>query len=328
MIDILKKINSGGDVGYEEALSLFDSMLSGGLTEAQIAAVLISIKFRGESIDYIAALVSIMLKHKKSFNIAVSGGIDTCGTGGDGKSTLNVSTAVSIILSSMGLPVVKHGNVAQSGVVGSADILSEMGMDLSYNGSSAENFFKKHGYVFMLAPNYHPALKNIGKVRREIAVPTIFNFVGPLVNPASPAFQIIGTGSDSAMKKIAGACGRIGRSGVIVYSSRDGYDEVSTNGITDCIFVNEGSITPFQIDPADFFRPFPMPVVKSRDEAIDLFARGLSGCDDRLTELLSINTALALFAAKGIDLKHGFDEAYGHIKKGLAAEKLNMITKR
>ncbi|HNW29802.1 MAG TPA: anthranilate phosphoribosyltransferase [Spirochaetota bacterium] len=323
MEKLVKKVNSGERLSFEDARTLFEGMVQGMLTESQIASALIAMKFRRETVDEVAALAATLDCHKRKFETVSSGTIDTCGTGGDGKSTVNISTAVSIILSSLGCGVVKHGNTAQSGVVGSADILSDLGMDLDYGGTSPEEFFSRHNYVFMLAPRYHPALKGIGKVRRELKVPTIFNFVGPLVNPADPAYQVIGISRRDRLDFIAQVIRKIGRSNITVYSSRDGYDEVSSRDTTECIHIGEGNDRRFSIDPSDFFEPFPMPVVRDRSEAKQLFLEGLSGANERMSDIFSLNAALALRTMNSHGMRDGFQLVKRHIAAGGAMQKLN-----
>jgi anthranilate phosphoribosyltransferase len=323
---ILKNLNSGQVLNRDDATALFDTMLSGGLTEAQIAAALISMRARGEAIDELAALVGAMDRKKKRFIHHADKTVDTCGTGGDGKSTVNVSTAVSVVLAGMGHSVVKHGNKAQSGRVGSADILESLGFDLSYEGSDAEAFFAEHNYVFIHAQKYHPALKDIGKVRRELKVPTIFNFAGPLVNPADPSCQIIGISSRSRLVFLANVLLRLGRNNVTVYSSYDGFDEVSSADKTECVSVCNGTLNHFIIDPADYFEPFAMPVIGGSDEAQELFIRGLQGLDAGIVNILALNTALALKTMKVAPLAKGFNMARDYLKSGAAYAKLQSMT--
>ncbi len=322
---LVKKVNSGATLDHEEAVRLFDSMVGGGLTESQIASSLIAMKLRQETEDELAALVAILNRHKRGFNSGARATIDTCGTGGDGKSTVNVSTAVSIILASMGFPVVKHGNSAQSGAVGSADILAGLGMDLAYTGFSAEESFKKHNFVFLMAPLYHPGLKGIGKVRKELKVPTIFNLAGPLVNPADPDFQVIGINCRERLEFIARTLMQIGRENVTVYSSRDGFDEVSSNDKTDCILITKGGAERFFIDPSNFFKPFEMPVVRNAEEAKRLFMDGLSGESGEIADIFSLNTALALRTMNKAELKEGYTLVRKHLASGKAKKKLEQI---
>jgi len=327
MNEIIRRLNSGEKLSRGDAEKFFEGMIDGALTEAEVASTLMAIRHRGETPGELSALVTALDRRKRRFELPRAGTIDTCGTGGDGKSTVNISTAVSIILASMGYAVVKHGNSAQSGKVGSADILKDLGFDLEYGGSSPEGFFQKHGFVFLMAPHYHPSLRAIGKIRREIRVPTIFNFVGPLVNPADPVFQIIGISRLDRLEMLADAIMEMGRSGITVYSSEDGFDEVSSRRRTLCITVKNGAKDRFSIEPSDFFTPFDPPVVRDRDHARDLFLAGLSGRNGDLVNLLALNTALALYTMGESGLDDGFKRAREHIMNGGPGLKLEELLK-
>ncbi len=323
---LVKKINSGERLGFDDALTFFEGMIQGRLSDSQVASSLIAMKFRRETVDEVAALASTLDRHKRRFEAPGGDTIDTCGTGGDGKSTVNISTAVSVILASLGCSVVKHGNTAQSGVVGSADILSDLGMDLTYAGTSPEEYFHRHRYVFMMAPRYHPVLKGIGPIRKELKVPTIFNFVGPLINPADPAYQVIGINRKDRLDFIAQVIRKIGKSNITVYASKDGYDEVSSQEPTECIHIGDGNDRRCSIDPSDFFKPFPMPEVRDRAEAKRLFIEGLSGKNEEVTNIFSLNAALALRTMHRCGMRDGFLLVKSHITEGKAMAKLEELT--
>ncbi|MBN2079819.1 MAG: anthranilate phosphoribosyltransferase [Spirochaetes bacterium] len=323
---IIVKVNSGEPLPYDEAELLFEGMVRGDLSDSQIASALIAIKLRRETVDELSALVATLDRHKQRLAIQREGTVDTCGTGGDGKSSVNVSTAVSVVLCSLGIPVVKHGNRAQSGAVGSADILAGLGFDLGYTGSSPEDFFSTHGYVFMSAPDYHPAMKRIAPVRRELKVPTVFNYAGPLINPADPEFQIIGINRRDRIDFIGRVLEKLGRRNVTVYSSRDGYDEVSPSGETECLHIGEGAPRRFTVDPSDYFTPFPMPAARDLREATRLFIDGLSGENELLGYLFALNTALALRSMNRCGIRDGFHIALEHINQGHPFRKLEELT--
>lgn len=325
MDTLVKKVNSGQRLAFDEAATLFEGMVQDRMSDSQIASALIAMKFRHETVDEVSALVATLDRHKKKFTSGSDDAIDTCGTGGDGKSTVNISTAVSIILSSMGCSVVKHGNTAQSGIVGSADILRELGMDLNYSDSSPEEYYKKHGYIFLMAPHYHPALKRVGAVRRELKVPTIFNFVGPLINPADPAYQVIGISRRDRLDFIAQVIRKIGKRNITLYSSRDGFDEVSSRDTTECIYISDGNDRRFTIDPSDFFEPFSMPAVKDRNEAKRMFLEGLSGENKQISDIFSLNTALALRTMDRCGMKEGYFETKKLIASGSVMRKLDEL---
>lgn len=323
---LVQKTALGHELSFEEASELFDSIMAGELTEAEIAAVLVAMRLRGETPDEIAGAANAMNKKKIRLDKGDRIVIDTCGTGGDGKSTVNVSTAVSLVLAASGVNIVKHGNVAQSGKVGSADILRQLGVPIEFDEGMDRAYFEKHGYVFLFAPKFHPAMKFAGPVRKAIKVPTVFNFLGPLSNPCDPDFQLIGISNIEKLEKLAKAMEKLGRTGVILYSSEDGYDEVSSNAVTTCYKITAGGTERFSINPADFFEPFEMPVVADSEDAQIQFMKAISGMDKQLTELIAINTALAFYVSGiCIDMKEGFEKAKSVIKSGKVVEKLESL---
>lgn len=323
---LVQKTALGHELSFEEASELFDSIMDGALTEAEIAAVLVAMGLRGETSDEIAGAASAMNKKKIRLEKGDKIVIDTCGTGGDGKSTVNVSTAVSLVLAAAGINVVKHGNVAQSGKVGSADILKRLGVPIEFEEGKDKEYFDKHGYVFLFAPKFHPAMRFAGPVRRAIKVPTVFNLLGPISNPADPDYQLIGISNAEKLAKLAKALEKLGRKGVVLYSSEDGYDEVSSNALTKCYRITESGIDEFTINPADFFTPFEMPVVADADDAEVQFISAVSGTDEKLTNLIALNTALAFYVSgQAADMKEGFEKAKSVIKSGKVLEKLGSL---
>ncbi|WP_022850544.1 anthranilate phosphoribosyltransferase [Limisalsivibrio acetivorans] len=325
-MSLVRKTAMGEKLSMEEAGALFDDIMQGKLEESEIAAVLIAMRIRGETPEEVAGAAAAMNRAKVRLDKGERTATDTCGTGGDGKSTLNVSTAVSLALNACGLDIVKHGNSAQSGKVGSADILKLLGIPVEFEKGGEQEYFRKHGYVFLFAPLFHPAMKYAGKVRKTLKVPTIFNMLGPMANPADPEYQAIGIPSSESMELIAKAVNLLGREGVCVYSSRDGYDEVSSSAPTDCIMIESGELKRFTIDPANYFDTFDMPVVEDDAHAVKLFVDAVSGSEEKLTNLLAINAGLNLYNSKEVqDVREGFEKARDAIKKGSVLERLNSL---
>ena len=323
---LLKKINSGMDLTFNETRDIFTLMMKGELDDVEITSVLISLKHKGETPLEISAALSVLKNFRNSFDKKNNEIIDTCGTGGDGKSCMNVSSAVSLVLASMGHSVVKHGNKAQSGKVGSADIFQNIGIPIDMGKEQAEEYFEKNNFVFLFAPNYHPALKNVGKIRKKLKVPTIFNLLGPLANPTDPDYQIIGISDRSLLPKIAEVVKDSGNKATILYSSYDGYDEVSTNDKTEYYFIKNGIIEKFVIDPSEYFKPEKMVVVKDDSDADLFFMRAISGSDEKLVNLISLNTALALKCLGTFDdMQDGFKYAKQHITEGNVIKKLRSM---
>lgn len=312
---LFKNIMLGERLTFEEYVEFFDMMVNGRLTDAQVGATLAALRLKNESEDEISAAATVLNRYKIKLDLDVENKIDTCGTGGDGKSTINISTIVSIVLGSFGFNVVKHGNVAQSGKVGSADILEIMGIPVRLDKREAENYFLKHNFVFLFAPNYHPILKSVGKIRKELKVPTIFNYLGPMLNPAEPEFQLIGINSTEKLDTYARALLRLNKNNILVVSSTDGYDEISSKGITYARKITDGKIEKLQINPRDFFEPFEMPQVKSKEDAAKYFMMAIEGVDENLNNLIAINTAYAFCLIENDDLKDIFER----VKKKLVS---------
>lgn len=324
-MELVKKVNNGGILSYDEAYQLFEKMVTNQLSEAQIASILISMKNRKETSHEIAAAANVLMEKMVKFEHKFKNTIDTCGTGGDGKSTINISTAVAINLASMGHQVIKHGNVAQSGKVGSADILELLHIPCRLEKTEAEKYFVDNQFVFLFAPFYHPILKNVAKIRKEIMTSTIFNFLGPLMNPGNPDYQIIGISKREMLKTYTDAALMLGKKNIVIYSSDDGFDEISTSDITKAYVIENGRIDYFFVDPAEFFKPFPLPVVEDKEEAVNLFMEGIKGENDEITKILALNTAVALFIMDKRDIKEHYIKAYDNIKSGNAYRKIQQL---
>lgn len=334
---IIQKVNSGNILEPNEMETLLEEMLAGNLPDSQIASALIAMKLRGETVMEVATAAKVLNKHKVPFNHKSSPVVDTCGTGGDGKSTINISTAVSVILSAMNTKVVKHGNVAQSGKVGSANILEDYGIPLTLPADRAAEYFDDNGFIFLFAPAFHPALKHVGKVRKELKVPTLFNYLGPLLNPADPDYQVIGFNRLDRLEFYAEVIAMLGRKNVAVYASQDGYDEISSYAPTEIYFINTGNInglelkevkegiTKVVINPADYFKPFKMPVVDSAEDAKIKFMDAVSGNNQNYANLLAINTALLFTMMGEKTMKENFESVRNTIASGDVVKKLESL---
>jgi anthranilate synthase/phosphoribosyltransferase len=344
------------DLTKERAKVLFDFILDQKLTPVEVASILLAIKAKGEAVSELLGALLAMDERKRTFPKHGLAVIDTCGTGGSGKSGMNISTAVAVALATLGHAVVKHGNRAQSGLFGSADLLEELGvMPSDSNPSSTSSTFStfstttspsvpmselaqskaseksllRHGFAFLFAPLYHPALKPLAAIRREMRAPSLFNLLGPLVNPANCDYQIIGTPRLEVAKKLAEVLSLLKRhKKAIVYSSRDGHDEVSSCAITDAFEIDQdGKIQSFVIDPKDFFVPFPMPVVSNKLEAKELFLRALEGREENLVNLVALNGALGLrcLSSDDQDLHQGFCKMKDAILAGEVGNRLSQL---
>ncbi|ADD67946.1 anthranilate phosphoribosyltransferase [Denitrovibrio acetiphilus DSM 12809] len=320
--ELIRKTGMGEKLTQKETYTLFTSIMTGEMTESEIAAVLIAMRMRGETPDEIAGAALAMNDVKVKFDTEGVKAYDTCGTGGSGKSTMNVSSAVAVLLASLGMPVVKHGNRAMSGTMGSADLYEMAGVPIESAKDDMEAYFKKNNFAFCFAPLYHPAMKYAGPVRRQIMVPTIFNFLGPLSNPADLAGQIIGIPKRERLAGIAEALEKMGRTNVALYSSLDGFDEASSCSETEVYVIKEEGIRNFRIKPEQYFSVCDMPVVKTREEGLDMFVKAISPDGGKLNELIALNSGVALYVFDKADsLKDGYMKSMDTIQSGRVFEK-------
>ena len=305
--DIIRKTGMGESLTFEETYSVFIEMMEGKLEEAEIAAILMSMRLRGESTEEIAGAARAMNDMKIPFETDMPV-YDTCGTGGSGKSTMNVSSAVAVILATMGLPVVKHGNRAVSGVVGSADMYEMCGVPVNSDKEAMKAYFKQHNFAFLFAPMYHPALKYAGAVRKKLRVPTLFNYLGPLANPANIGGQIVGMPFRDKLAILAESLLLLGRDKVAVYSSMDGYDEISSFAPTEIHEVSGGKIIKHYLNPAEFF------------------TAAISPDGGNYSKLVALNAGLALSVFEQADsIKDGYGRVLEVIQSGKVLEKLESL---
>ncbi|WP_416149719.1 anthranilate phosphoribosyltransferase [Salipaludibacillus sp. HK11] len=246
----LDKIIAKQTLTENEAETLVMEMMQGERSNEEMAAILAILQHRGETVDEIVGFAKGM--QQKSVRVTLPFPVmDTCGTGGDGASTFNISTAVAILLSSMGVKVAKHGNRSVSSKTGSADVLEELGIPFQKNQQEAEYMLKKHHLSFFFAPTYHAAMKHVAPVRKELAVKTIFNLLGPLTNPAGASKRIIGVYDKRAAKKMAEASLRLNIERALFVCGDDGLDEITVQGRTTIIEIRDGQIHEYSFSPED-----------------------------------------------------------------------------
>jgi anthranilate phosphoribosyltransferase len=225
--DYVKRLSAGQTLCFEEAKDLMLGIGRGEYLPTQVASILTSLRLRGETVDEIAGSAAAF----RELAVAVPHDIrsvvfDCCGTGGDGSGTFNISTAAAIVFASMGVATAKHGNRAVSSNSGSADVLEALGVKISLSPDAAARCLKETSFCFLYAPNYHPAMKHVAPVRRELGIPTLFNILGPLLNPAGCTHQIIGTPDEARARKIAEVARRIGLQNVTTFYNKQGVDEL------------------------------------------------------------------------------------------------------
>ena len=253
-LSYLQKIVDGHDLSIEEAEALMGEIFNGA-TDAQIGALLISLRMKGESVSEIAGLAKKMRDSAIRISPRIESTlVDTCGTGGDASNTINVSTSAAIVSAACGVPIAKHGNYAVSSKCGSANVLSELGVNISPTPAEVQAMIETVGIGFMLAPLFHPAMKRVGSLRRELGMRTIFNILGPLTNPAGAKAQVMGVYDPALCEKLANVLMMLGTDRAMVVNGM-GMDEITNTGETIVSELKAGAVRNYRLHPHDFGYP-------------------------------------------------------------------------
>ncbi len=327
MIDkAIEKLNRQEDLDEKTVEGVFDAILDGNIDEKKTALLLELLAKKGESPVEIAFAAESMKKHADLLDTDLNL-LDTCGTGGDGKATFNISTAAGIVCS-LFVPVAKHGNKAVSSKSGSADVLEALGVKVDRKKDEAYAFLKKTNFTFLFAPFYHPAMKNVAGVRKKLGIRTIFNLLGPLCNPFNPSFQLIGVFNRSFLSNMFEASALLGMDDVIFVSSEDGLDEVSISDVSVCYHRHHLSEEVFEFDPREFGIYADIGYIKGKDANYNanLMIEMFKGEHKVLKNAVSINAAFGLYVS-GVedDLEKAFMLAKESIDNKKAYEKLEEI---
>jgi anthranilate phosphoribosyltransferase len=313
--DIIKKLTERQDLTKEEMAYLFDNLMEGNLTDAQIGAVLIGLKMKGESVLEIETAARIM--KEKAVKVVVkdkSKLVDTCGTGGDRLNTFNVSTISAFVVAGAGGKIAKHGNRSISSKCGSADIMEALGIKIELTAEEVSRQIEEIGFGFMFAPLFHPSMKNVIKQRREIGVRTIFNILGPLSNPADANYQVMGVYDKSLVEPLTKVLQNLGVKKAYIVHGLDGLDEVSITAETYVGEINESDINFYTVKPEDFglkraeiFEIQGGDVECNKEIALSI----LQGKDySSKTDFVALNSAFALKVIGLVDsIKDGIDLA-------------------
>ena len=312
MKTILKTIATGQTLNEQEAERAFNLLTSGEATPVQIAAFLIGIHMRGETREEIIGAVRSLRAQSVSIS-APNHAIDTCGTGGDHSGTYNISTAVSFVVAACGVPVAKHGNRAISSQSGAADVLSALGVNIECDLSLVQSSLWDIGVCFLMAPRHHPAMRHVGSVRKELGTPTIFNLLGPLLNPAGVKRQLIGIFEKKWMDTLIQVLRNLGSEVVWLVHGSDGLDEITTTGITYVTQLRNKNITSFEINPQQYRIPqVPLNVLTGKSAADNALAlrKVLQGQKSPYRDIVILNSAAALLIADKVsDLQQGIQRA-------------------
>ena len=319
------KLTKGQNLTFEESKSLFSDLMEGKYEENQIIEILESFVKKGETKDELAGGIFV-LRNKATKVSCDPNTIDTCGTGGDGQNSLNISTAAAIVLASIGVNVAKHGNKAVSSNCGSADVLEALKININLKPNEAEESINNFNFAFMFAPNYHLAMKHVGPARKKMGKKTIFNLIGPLSSPAQVKRQVIGVFNKKWMKPFAEALKENNVVHAYIVHSDDGMDEISPFSKTNVVELKDGKINEFTINPKDLgINGGDKENLKGKnaeynaEKIIDIY----KGTANEFSQSVALNTAAGLVVSgKENDFKKAFDKATQHLDSGKVFEHL------
>lgn len=327
--EAIQVTQSGLDLTAEQTSELIDAMLVGAAGEDQIEKLLLALKAKGEAVSELVGAAQAMRRHMTKLPHHHEQLLDTCGTGGSGSGTFNISTAVAIVSAACGVAVAKHGNRKASSLTGSADVLEVLGVKLESEADAVAQRLNEIGICFCFAAKLHPAMRHVVGVRRKLGVKTLFNLLGPLCNPAGATHQLLGTSSAESQRKVADALGQLGTQRSFVIHAQDGQDEVSLDGVTKVIEVTAEGCSEMEWTVNDFgLFPAGKESLAAKDphESAGIIRRLFQGepgpCRD--TVLAGVAATLVL-VGKANDLRQGVQIASDAIDSGAATDKLAQL---
>jgi anthranilate phosphoribosyltransferase len=328
LIEAIDALASRRDLSTEQTAEVLAEIMAGNASEVQTAAVLIALRTKGETVDELVGLATTMRRLAKPVRVDRDDLLDTAGTGG-GRPTFNVSTTAALIAAGAGCAVAKHGNRSATGLSGSADVLEALGVRIDLEPDAVARCIESAGFGFMFAPAHHGATRFVVPVRKELAVRTIFNFLGPLTNPAGATRQLIGVSDAAFLDTIAGALARLGAAKALVVSSADGLDEMSTSGTTRVVEVDGPELHSYDVSPEDVGLPRARPqdvAGGSPDTNAEIARAILAGEPGPRRDLAVLNAGAAIYVAGRADtLEAGVREAEAAIDDGRAAAALEAV---
>lgn len=323
---LLDKLFLKQDLTFDESFQLFDAMVQGELNDITTSAILTALKMKGETPEEVSGAASALRHRALPFAVENRLTADCCGTGGSGLHTLNISTLVALICAELGLAVVKHGNRSVSSQCGSADVLEALGVNIKMSAQTARLCLEQTNLTFLFAPSYHPSIKHVMPVRNQLKTRTLFNLLGPLLNPARPQFQLMGVYAPEYCRAAAESLKLSGCKRAMVVHSQ-GCDEITLAGPTFVAELNQGTIREYQLNPEDFgFDPVALDKItgSSREANIASFVTLLKGkADHAINQCVAANAGALLYTAgKAQSLAEGAQAALAVVHSGAAFNRL------
>ena len=326
---LIEKLQRRRDLTEQEAAAAMTEIMAGRATPAQIAGLLVGLSMKGERPDEIVGIARTMRAEAVALTRSFTGVFDTCGTGGDGLGTFNVSSLAALVLAACGVRVAKHGNRSVSSRCGSADLFAALGVDVSAVPAVVERCLADVGIAFFFAPTFHPSMRHAGPTRRELGVRTAFNLLGPLTNPAGATRQVIGVPSPEYTDLIAHALVRLGSEHAWVVHGAEGLDEISVGGHTKVSECRDGAVHTFHLHPTDFgVEPTPVERVRVTDlaESVAMARSVLDGGRSAARDFVVVNAAAGLLVSgRAPSLRDGARMAAGALDNGSVAAKLREL---
>ena len=328
MKTLINKVLQMEDLREEEMIRIMEKIMEGQLTDAQVACFLTALKIKGESLEEILGASKVLRNKADKVKIENKYIVDNCGTGGDGKSTFNISTTASFVAASY-IPVIKHGNRSVSSKCGSADLLEILGINLSQSQEQINQLLEETNLAFLYAPNYHKTMKNVGKIRKELETRTIFNILGPLINPSQPKAQLIGVYHEDLTSKFTHVLRDLGVERAMVVHGLDGLDEITVTGKSRISELKGGKIEDYYLDPKDYGISYARPEDLrggSKEENAQILINILKGEKGAKRDIVLLNAGAAIYVGAGADsLGEGIKLAEKSIDSGQALENFQTL---
>lgn len=325
----IRAVTEQQDLDAEQMTAVMRMIMTGAATPAQIGGFLIGLRMKGETVDEITAAAQVM--RELATPVAVDGPhlVDTCGTGGDGSGTFNISTTVAFVVAAAGGKVAKHGNRSISSKSGSADVLEAAGVNLAISAEQVAQCINQLGVGFMFAPQHHGAMKHAIGPRREMGVRTLFNLLGPLTNPASAPYQVIGVFSEAWLQPLAEVLAKLGSQHVLVVHAEDGMDEISIGSATYIAEMQQGQVTRYQVEPEQFGlqrADVAQLAVDGAEQSLVIVRNVLDGQAGAAQDIVALNAGAAIYVADlATSLADGVKKAQAVIQSGAARKKLDAL---
>ena len=296
----LGRLAAGENLSMDEMAAAIEAVVAGECTEGQIGILLTSLRAKGETCQEVAGAAAALRRHMTPIRTRHTGVLDTCGTGGDGSGTFNISTAAALVVAAAGVPVAKHGNRGITSKTGSADALAALGVNVHADVERVEQCLDQLGICFCFAPLLHPSMKRVAEVRKKLGVRTIFNLLGPLSNPAGAPFQVVGVGRPELRPLLAEALLLLGTTHALVVQGEDGLDEVTLAGPTRVTEVSGSGLRNFTWTPSDFgLAPGSLDLlrVENSEQSAEMIRGVLHGAPGPARDIVVLNAAAALWTA-------------------------------